>query len=415
MRKLHRDAKPGLPFLLVISLGVIIGHLGCSVSPVSSSFTKYADFRILANKDTSIQYFLPRITPTETTKQTQTKGGITITVEVIPTTVNFAETSNRRCTFSDKPGYDVYEIKKTPKYEIWPNTVQFKIKIRNNETVPLRLNEIGFAIIVDGVQFSFPEEQTNEWNKGLVLSGFEKEYIINGPIQSSLNNAQAVYLFMNGVPTSYDKAGHIVKKDNFEWYFKCENQPFSKAEKITYSYEEEPVRKEKCVSCSGEGGFSKTVTCPTCNGKGAYLGSDGKAYTCYDCRGNKVVTRNNNCSACYGKGQLSFPKSNKPPVASKETWNGWRVNVITKPAGAKIFVFSSTGEYKQIGLTKVAGQTINWLSPPSKEYPIRLEFNGKMIDVMPYSPAGKPLPSIIVEFSASDPIIKKGKLVTNAD
>ena len=61
-----------------------------------------------------------------------------------------------------------------------------------------------------------------EWNTGMILTGFEKPYIIDGPELSGLYNAQVIRLELQGVPTSYNADVNVLNMPkNFEWYFEC--------------------------------------------------------------------------------------------------------------------------------------------------------------------------------------------------
>lgn len=381
---------------------------GCTVTPVSQTTTSYVQFK-KTEKDTAMSYILPVIEPTVTTKQSQTKGDITITAELVPFTVTQSFNQTRALTYSDKSSYDIYEVTNTPVYSITPNQVQFKIRVRNNSVKVLRLIGIGVGLIIDGKSISFDDAGMRSWNSGLVLSGFEQEYLFKGPYLDALQNPKAVFLTIQDVPVIYNQASGISKTENFEWFFECKTEPIVKHDKITYSYDETPVLKERCSACSGMGYHEIRQTCTWCSGTGTITGSDGKVYRCSRCEGTKIMVTKETCVNCVGKGMIAYPKSTRPPVANRTTWNGWRVNIVTHPAGALVSTVSfTTKEYTAIGRSN---ELINWYTPSGEQYPIQLECMGKIVKVLPYTADGKPSARIVVDFTKGDPIVKVGKEV----
>lgn len=380
-----------------------------TVQRLSTTEKTYADTRS-APETFDTTYALPLIKPTAKTQQMQVKGGVTISAEIVPFAATRYVKTDRTIGYADvdKPGYDVYEITNTPFYTVMPEDIQFKIRIRNNEAVPLKLSEVGFALIIDGTQWSFPTGYLDDWNKGLILTGFEKEYTVKGPQLKGLVNAQVVYLFLNGVPTSYNEAGNVTKKSNFEWYFECKSQEIKKSEQRTFTYETSPILREKCSSCSGIGYFEKIVSCYTCSGKGSYV-YQGKTVQCYSCYGKGIVKKTEYCQNCKGKGEISYPKSKSAPVTSSISWDGWRVNVATNPPGAKVSVVNTkTGQYESKGMSNI---DLNWYSSNEKSFPILIEYQSRTVKVLPYDENGKPSSRVNVDFLGGTPNVIKGKMV----
>src|SRR5258705_11454962 len=64
----------------------------------------------------NIIYNLHVISPTKTTKQSLSKGGVIISVEVVPFDVTRHMNQDRVITYADptKPGYDIYEVSNSP-------------------------------------------------------------------------------------------------------------------------------------------------------------------------------------------------------------------------------------------------------------------------------------------------------------
>lgn len=371
------------------------------------------------SENMTVSYTLPNINVTGKTKQSQVKGGVTITTEIIPFEVSRMEKIERKVSHKDsnQPDFDNYEIAHTPFYEVTPKNISFKIRIRNNEEVPLKLSEIGFAIIIDGTQWSFPTGYLDDWNKGMVLTGFEKEYIVRGPQLDGLYSAQLVYILLNGVPTSYNQSGNITKKSNFEWYFQCKSELVQKNDQKTYTYETKPIHKEQCAKCNGTGTDPQAYQCGTCKGSGrvASIFSD-KIYACVSCNGTGRA-RPQKCPNCMGGGQISYPKSVAAPIESEKMWYGWPVNIATIPTGATVSIIqdTQTGIYTDLGWSNISAKPYlksrNISETNEYFHPILIKYQGKSVKVMPYDENGKELSNIVVDFSTGTPIVKEGKEV----
>lgn len=397
-------------YLLSVSFVIMSTLLfqSCVVQKYSIEEKKYRDIK-KQPENIAVSYKLPVIKATGKTTQSQTKGGVVISTEIVPFSATRNVRQARVVTYADpnQPGYDNYEVSNTPDYKVSPENIQFIIRIRNNEQVPLKLSDVGFAIIIDGTQWSFPSGYLDDWNKGLILTGFEKEYTITGPQLDGLYNAQVVYMLLNGVPVSHNDAGVVTKKSNFEWYFECKAEIVRKEEQKTYTYETSPIHQEKCAKCSGTGTDPQAYKCSYCNGKGSYVSSaDKKTYKCSNCGGTGIV--HVKCSNCGGVGVLSYPKSTEAPYEST-TWIGWVVKVLTNPPGAKVsMVDTKTGEYISVGMSNVEA---TWFSSNTKSYPIIIEYQGQSVKVLPYDDSGKEISKIVVDLVSGTPIVKEGKKV----
>lgn len=392
--------------LVMMTLGLI----GC-ITKVNYTQRTYASVNEKADEPYTIEYKVPSITPTSTTKNSQEKGGVLISVEILPFSVERTIKTERVAVIQDpnKPSFDRFEIKQTPQYNVDEKCVQFKIRVRNNEQVPLRLSSIGFALVIDETQWSFPDEQIDEWNKGLILSGFEKQFTINGPNMRGLENAKVVYILLNGVPTNYDSAGNITKKSNFEWYYECSTASIVKEEIITYSYESSAIRKEKCTSCDGSGKNPKQEVCSKCTGNGKYIGFGGGTVTCNQCSGTGKVYPT--CKPCFGNGSIAYPESTKPTVQESVNWYGWHVKIVSIPMGAQV-----SGCDPENGTIATSAHTAPyvgaWYRTKNNPCPIILEYEGKQVKVMPVKPDGRPSNKIIVDFTGEIPKVVCGQDVT---
>ncbi len=396
-----------LPSTIILSLLLLLGS--CTVQQLSYTQKTYQNTQ-KSDETVQVQYTLPVVKPAAKTTQEQTKGGVTISVEVLSFSAHLMEEEEENVAYKipAQADYDVFEIRKTPYYRVSPENIRFKIRIRNREDVPLKLSEVGFALIIDGTQWSFPSTHLEEWNKGLILSGFEKEYFVDGPQLDGLVNAQVVYLFLNGVPVSYDKAGNVTEKKNFEWFFECSSTEVTKEEEVHYEYVSRPIHKERCHKCTGTGKDPQLYKCDKCAGNGAYISKiDGKTYKCSKCDGTGKIQVT--CDHCKGTGVLEYPKSTLPPVDQSITWNGWKVTVSTIPKGASIkIVDPETGVYTAAPYNTPV--ITPWYYTGTDKRPIIIEYNGQTAKILPYH-EGAPSARVVVDFSSGTPVVTRGELV----
>jgi len=397
-------------FTLILMAFTICILSSASIKKFSVEDKIYADMRKKA-ENIVCTYNLPIIKLSGNTTQTQTKGGVIITTEIVP--FSAIRNVNQDKTIADlypgiQPGYDAYEITNIPYFTIYPEYIQFKIRIRNNEQVPLKLGEVGFALIVDGTNWLI-----RNGNSDVILTGFEKEITINGPDLNRLYTSQVMYLLLNGVPTIYDEAGNVKKKENFEWYFDCKTEEVQKTDQKTYTYEVEPIYKEICDRCNGTGSVRTDKKCTFCSGTGSITYNSGKTDVCLFCHGaGNIYVK---CTNCNGQGMISYPKSKEPNGTVTVNWIGWQVKIITKPQGATVKIIDpKIKEYKN---WQPSNTTVNWWSENSNStfnsnlYPIIVEYQGQIVKVLPYNNKGKELSKIVIDFSGGSPIVKKGAKV----
>lgn len=395
-------------FALIFFLFFLL-HVGCGVIPETIRKTTYVDFR-KTPIDTTIVVPLPKIELSPDTRQTQVKGGVSVFCELVPFDIERTEHQERNITYSDVPGYDIYEVAKEPVYIINPDEPQFKIRVKNNQDRVLKLIDVPIILIVDGIQTSIPTDHLIEWQSALIVKGFEKEFMLLGPELGTLLNAKVIYIAIHDVPVLYDQAGNVSRKENFEWTFYLKKDEVPKQDKIVYAYETEPIYKERCKACAGKGYFEHNYKCSTCGGSGVYTDKKGNRNKCYNCKGTGIETVKEKCASCNGHGAIEYPKSSKPPVEREVIWKGWKVRIETNPLGAKISVVDvNTEEYKNVGVTNIE---VRWFSSSSKSYPIIVECEGKQIKVLPFTQEGKESKKIVIDFlSDTEPRVLVGRKV----
>ncbi|GAB4500442.1 MAG: hypothetical protein OHK0019_38860 [Saprospiraceae bacterium] len=333
----------------VIALGVFALLFWASktqkpIVPVSSSNVLYEETdRNTTPTPYEITYELPALKAVEQTKQDQVKGGVTVSCEVTPFEAVKTMYEEKEIVTADpnKPGYDIFKVHAKARYEVKPDDVWFNIRIKNNQDRILKLKDVAIVILVDGVAYNIPDEAKQEWVGGMLVKGFEKTQKIKGPKISGLATDKIVYVSINDVPTAYNAAGEVTKKENFEWYYQVTREKVKKQEMIEYSYQEAPVYKETCNKCAGSGTVPEKIDCSKCYGTGKLQYTDlttGKKWigNCDKCSGSGKEIIQLSCGVCGGKGRIEYPKSPAPKVVSNITWTGWEVAIITNPKGSTI-------------------------------------------------------------------------------
>lgn len=377
-----------------------------SVKHLSKDANTYADVSKPESKDTTLFYTLPTIMPIEKTTQEQTKGGITITCQIEPFAVAQSTVSSSTPFYADpsKPGYDVIQTIQTPRYDVKPNNLTFNLKIKNHAERMLKMRDVALVLLTDGIEYKLPKEyMDDEWQVGNVMSSFSKDFSIPGPSIPELKDGRSIEIFINDVPISYDQAGNVTKRENFRWTFMVKTKTESKGFKIGYTYDYQPVHKERCVSCNGTG--QVRGVCQGCKGTGRIRGLDGNPIICATCNGTGQASFK--CTNCNGFGSIAYPKSKRPPVTSSVHWSGYWVTVNTKPEGANIQIMDpDKGTY--VYVNKTSNCQVQWYKSPTQQYPIIVDYNGKKAKVLPYK-NGKESSKVQIDFTTSEPTIKIGQ------
>lgn len=395
-----------------IILFTILFIASSSTTHYNYSAATYAEIDRPLVRDTSILIRSAKIIPLSETPQTQTKGGVSISCEVVPIITEKSITKSETYVNADpyKPEYDVKRIASIPSYILNPDVVTLKVTINNNQKRVLKLRDCAVVLIIDNIQFSLPQESITQWENTNVVSGFSSAIFLQGPNLNMLSNTKSINVFINDVPISYDKAGSPTEVENFEWFFSCSPTTEVLKDKIEFSYIETPVYSEQCPVCKGLGELEHTQTCTRCGGDGKYVNKyDGKTYSCTRCNQTGTEHIKETCYKCSGKGALSYPKSTLPPTSSETRYTGWDVNVVTTPPGAEVWVFrSNEGKYVKDGLSPI---TVPWVKSDINNYPIIVKANGIETKVLPYSSSGKTLTSIKIDTRESPHIIEMGLYV----
>jgi len=403
--------KKNILSLIALSIFAFMFWASSTPEKLTKTISSYEEVTKKETETVTLSYEIPVITPSAETKQTQTKGGVTITCEVIPYELTIKDEISQNPFFADPNmrGYDIFEVSHTPKPMVSPDDFELNIKIKNNQERILKVRETALLLQIDGITVHIPEASLVDWYAGMIIKNGEFNYKIKVPEYKNLLNAKLVYLFINDVPTIMDEGGNIKKRENFEWFFECKKKTERREGKKTYTYEPRLIESKQCNKCEGTGTDPQAYKCSSCNGNGVTKNIfDGKMYKCSTCDGTKIV--HYKCPDCSGEGTLRFPKSHLPGIASSVTWTGNPVLVKTIPAGAAVQVIDTqTGKYRSC--YKSSPVAVDWYCTYGMSCPILVDFQGKTVKVLPYSSDGKEVREIIIDFTKGTPAVTKGTKV----
>lgn len=323
--------------------------------------------------------FKPEIEMVDNTKQIVTKGGVTISCELVPIKVSEEKIeSDPYPTIVDAEAYKNHKYDRYCKvtksvFTTYPENVQWRINIRNKSGKILRLHELGLALLVDGVMYDQPEEFSKMWSAGMILDGFDKEYNINGPQLQGIGDQKVMAIIIQDVPTEYDQAGTKIKVESFEWFFKIKLNKEIIQYQEKYVYFNKPVHYDNCSKCDGDGVYVERKTCDRCSGKGYTVNIiDGNSYTCKKCKGDKLYDYQYKCNIPNCEvGRIYEPKSKSAKILeySYSSISKYRIK-ISGLNGTKVYVkdFSKgDGVYIMSGFTpcEIEYQTSNNDRSPS--------------------------------------------------
>lgn len=414
-------------YVYIIS-GLVLVSLGlenCAMQATSLgtvSVNEYENLVERPNTKGKVDYVLPEAKLVTPSKANLTKNGITITCEIEPINVSLHDESSEtpvavKPDANGKYSFDKFEIRTSKSASIYPERIIFNLDIRNNSGQILRLHEIGLALLIDGENYVLDtKNDIKGWENGMILNGFSKSYAIYGPTIKSIGDSKLFAIILQGVPTMYDDAGVVSKRETFEWTYSLSLIPKSEEIDVRYEYSSRPVRSEMCVPCKGLGYYTERNKCSLCNGYGVYRGSDGKTYKCPTmsftgkvyCGGTGYVDTKVICTRCSGNGELTYPLSPRARVTKQINYYGYKLKVVTIPSGGTVEVYDYNKQrYVEVDPTMVKW----WIQSDVSKKPIKVTQNGKTISLFPYNTKGNVSSTVKVDFSKSEVVIKNGQIV----
>ena len=176
---------------------------------------------------------LPTMAVLAETEQSQTKGGLRITLlpepfkaEVSISTQTRETTPPNRWGFTLRPGPDYVYVEKrnVPRITVSPNRVVLRIQLNNQMPRVFRGAGIAVQFNVAGKTVPVGLENYGALSNIILPPRSEQEITIFGPAIDIIPPASTLGIFFFDVITKMDQAGQITEKQNFEWYFSCQAQ-----------------------------------------------------------------------------------------------------------------------------------------------------------------------------------------------
>jgi hypothetical protein len=410
-----------------ILLSICAISMAACVAPAKLvDFSNYEDIKSepvpqAYSKNITLSFKQPVVTLVDGTQQIQTKGGVTISVAIVPSDFNVTYTTSETPSVvpvdaHKRHEYDRIERKETPQISTTTDNLKITIKVRNNSGKMLKLSEVGLAILQDQLLYDLPQESQNVWGKGMILNGFEKEYRLEGPKYEVIGN-QAIYgIILQNVPVDYNEDGTVKVVEEFEWYFQCNLEDKQVESKINYSYYETPVLSRQCSSCGGLDRIVRVVVCSRCNGNGKLKAFDGSIVTCSGCSGSGKRNENFDCPATdCDKGTVYMPKSQRAKILSQTSvrvaryttrvltpgmrgeLKGWRYNDETK-------------SYDEVNFG-VSPNYVTFEEVNSYVKAFSLTVNGRVYNVTPLKVKGSYLSMISIIQNSSGNLVSKAAAI----
>lgn len=381
----------------------------------SKTFTETLDsYESISRPKTTqhqVDYQVPSVTPSPGVEMNIEYKGVLIRCEIIPIQVTTQEKIQEIAVpveASQYPQLDMFQIKKIPTYSTSRNNLLFKITLTNRQDRVLKLVDAPIVMLIDGDQYQLSEEVYVDWNNAMVIKGFTKEFTLMGPAFDRLTTVQKIYLSINDVPVEYDKAGNVLEKKNFDWTFDCETRRVQKSITIPLTYETRSAKRESCNVCSGNGSLS--TSCAVCGGDGKV--GDNNQTACFSCGGDGKKSKA--CTSCNSQGFHYRPQSPEQRIESSVTWNGWEVEVDSKPERLQVYGYKpKIGQYQAFGRMSNSGEEYQYWATATNAnqiFPLKINYGGKMYSFYPFS--GEDLAQrsykVEIDFTQNPPAIKDG-------
>jgi len=179
----------------------------------------------------TMQCKFPVMSPMPETKEMQTKGGIGVTVAVVPfqcvqaahrTTTRVAPTLAESLLSRNKAGH--VETTTTPYLRVAPERLKVTIRISNQLSRVFRGAGTVVQFAVAGKTVASKQEDFAEFTNVIIPPRGEQLVDIYGPPVSQLPEQATVGVFLYDVVTRTDAAGNITEKQNYEWYYNYSTQ-----------------------------------------------------------------------------------------------------------------------------------------------------------------------------------------------
>lgn len=190
-----------------------------------------------APTEVSLKADIPSLAALEETPQTQTKGGLRITLT--PEAFQQKESTwlqSREVpppTFlglvaAPAPNAVFVEQTTIPKIEVTPDSLVLHVHLDNQMSRVFRGSGVAVQFNVAGKLVNVDKSGYGDLSNIILPPRSEQEVTIIGPKIASIPSPSTVGIFFFDVVTNMDAAGNVTEKQNFEWYFSWRTQAVEK-------------------------------------------------------------------------------------------------------------------------------------------------------------------------------------------
>ncbi len=180
---------------------------------------------------------VPSLAALEDTPQSQTKGGLRITLA--PETYDAKESwtvqsrqipppSFLGLVAQPSPNAMYVEQTKSPSLTISPDHLVFHLHLNNQMSHVFRGSGIAVQFNVAGKVVPADASGYGDLTNIILPPRGEQEVAILGPQISTIKSPSTVGVFLFDVVTNTDQAGNVTEKQNLEWYFSYQTQSMEK-------------------------------------------------------------------------------------------------------------------------------------------------------------------------------------------
>jgi hypothetical protein len=202
------------PQVALLSLALLPTAIGCATAPPPAP----------SNVTMNCQY--PVLSPMPETKESQTKGGVGVTVAITP----FQCAQQVRKTYTQKPptvsekmlnphAHGHTQTTSTPYLQVVPERLKVTVRVSNQLSRVFRGAGTVIQFQIAGKTYASKQEDFAEFTNVIIPPRGEQLVELYGPPVESLPPQANIGIFLYDVVTKTDVAGNITEKQNFEWFY----------------------------------------------------------------------------------------------------------------------------------------------------------------------------------------------------
>jgi hypothetical protein len=177
---------------------------------------------------------VPSLAALEDTPQSQTKGGLRITLA--PETYEAKESwvvQSRQVppgflVLQPSPNAVYVEQTRVPSLTLSPDHLVFHLRLNNQLSHVFRGSGIAVQFNVAGKVVPADASGYGDLTNIILPPRGEQDVAIVGPNVATIKSPSTVGVFLFDVVTNIDQAGNVTEKQNFEWYFSYQTQATEK-------------------------------------------------------------------------------------------------------------------------------------------------------------------------------------------